>query len=320
MRFMSSCGIVSFLSDFEFSSSAHTSERLKALAVNAQSSSCQFDFTETRNEFVEMILKEITDAIVLRAFGLCQAMDEGTFLGIGLKRSSLVDIFMQISPLYQNKSLSNLVDVFMAFLTNLQRSPAYAKDRDTQDHLLALITMMDYVNSSLQRLVEILTKVLTERDFDCFYSRNAVVLYPLDILRKFLETATTVDDVHQFFLQNPLGLEREFKCFCEIHSSFGPNSRTQQLLKESQDEIKRLNLEIQTLRSDVTKKVQTIPASKRAYAQKTDPNIISINAQISSIQMKIENLGQSIERAKCSLQETPQTEGEFLDFIRNIFK
>ena len=320
MRFMSSCGIVSFLSDFEFSSSAHISERLKALAVNEQSSSSQFDFTETRNEFVKMILEELHEAIVPRALGLCQAMDEGTFCGIGINRRSLVKIFMEISPLYQHRSLSNLVDVFMSFLTNLQRSPTYTKDQDAQDHLLALITMMDYVNSSLQRLVEILTKVLTERDFDCFYSRNAVVLSPFDILKTFLQTATTVDDVHQFFLQNPEGLEREFKCFCEIHSSFGPNSQTQQLLKESQDEIKRLNLEIQTLRRDATKRVMEFQPGDRASAQKTDTTILSINAEISSIKTKIENLGQSIERAKCSLGETPQTEGEFLDFIRNIFK
>ena len=325
MRFMSSCGIVSFLSDFEFSSSAHIPERLTALAVNAESGLCQFNFTETREEFVKMILKELPDAIVPRALGLCQAIDEGTFLGIGIKRDSLVKIFMEISPLYQHRSLkhrslSNLVDVFMSFLTNLQRSPAYAKDRDAQDHLLALITMMDYVNSSLQRLVEILTKVLTERDFDCFYSRKAVVLSPLDILRTFLETATTVDDVHQFFLQNPEGLEREFRRFCEIHSSFGPNSQTQQLLKESQVEFESLNAEIKDLRSKAAKRVGTFSVRERALAQQKDPEILSINAQISSIKTKIENLGQSIERAKCSLDETPQTEGEFLDFIRNIFK
>jgi phage-related protein len=81
-----------------------------------------------------------------------------------------------------------------------------------------------------------------------------------------------------------------------------------------------LNDEIRDLRSEAAKKMMAIPVAKRASAQKTDPEIYFINKNISSIKTKIENLGQSIERAKCSLEETPQTEGDFLDFIRNIFK
>jgi hypothetical protein len=318
MSFWSSCGIVHFLSGFEFTSSAHTS-RLKALAINGTvSNRCQFDFTKIKEDFVKMIESEFDSAVVSKALGLCQAMEEGVFPA-GITRSSLVKMFMEISPLYKG-SLSNLVDVFMSFLTNLSRSPNYAKDREIQDHILALITMMDYLKISLRSLIEVLTKVLTERDFDCFRSRKAVVLSPSDMLKKFLETATTVDSVHQFFCENAGGLEEKFKCFHKMYSSFGPNSQTQQLLEKNQVEIESLSAEITKLRSDATKRVGTFPVSRRATAQKTDPEILSINTQISSIKVKIENLVQSIERAKCSREETPQTEDAFLDFIRNIFK